>query len=233
MMIRKMTGLGAAIAILTSGSAAASFIDFEDANARSLLDNDAITNEYQGTNGVVFSGGFIEASGGDDANPQGFITDQVSSPDVDLSNGTPGLGNWFVRTEGEIGQRGSGSIFLSIFYDGIVTGASGEIWDIDGNTGQGTEKWNVVALNNGSEVLSVASPEGFNNGTLSRDGLPWFFELNGAVFDQINFEFAGTKEFGVGLGFDNFTSSVPEPGTLGLLGLGLLGLGAARRRFSV
>ena len=229
-MTFKMTGLAAITAIVTSGPAAASFIDFEDAVSRGLSDNDQVIGEYQGTNGVTFSGGYIEASGGDDANPQGFITDQVSAPDVDLSSSAPGLGDWFVRTEGQIGQRGSGSIFLSVFYDGIVTGASGEIWDIDGNEAQGTEKWDVVALNNGSEVLSVPSPEGFNNGQLSDDGKPWFFELNGAVFDQINFEFTGTKEFGVGLGFDNFTSSVPEPGTLGLLGLGLLGLGAARRK---
>ncbi|WP_292275419.1 PEP-CTERM sorting domain-containing protein [Marinobacter sp.] len=231
-MIHKTTGLAAAIALLISAPATASFIDFEDAASLGFADNDVVTNEYQGTKGVTFVGGFMEASGGSDGDPQGFVTDQQSQDDLDLSGATPGLGNWFLRTGGEITERGGLSIFLSIHYDSTVTGASGEIWDIDGNNSQGSEQWRVVALNNGTEVASVLSPEGTTNGAGSLDGLPWFFNLNGAAFDQIDFEFMGSKESGVGLGFDNFTTSVPEPGTLSLLGLGLLGLAAARRRRS-
>lgn len=84
---------------------------------------------------------------------------------------------------------------------------------------------------NNDLVTSALSPVGSTNGAGSLDGLPWSFALSGGAFTRIDFVFTGTKQAGIGLGFDNFnTASVPEPGTLGLLALGLLGTVATRRR---
>ncbi|MBS3803304.1 MAG: PEP-CTERM sorting domain-containing protein [Oleiphilaceae bacterium] len=228
----KTSALAAAIALLASGPAAAGLIDFEDAPSRGLSDNDSVTTEYSLTDNVTFVGGYLEASGDADGDPQGFLNDQNGIYD-DQFSASPGLGDWFLRTEGEIGSRGGQDIFLSILFDEAVTFASGQIWDIDGNDAQGTEQWNVVALNGGNILNQQLSPLGDSNGPGSLDGLPWAFTVGDiGAFDQINFRFAGSKMEGVGLGFDNFRSavSVPEPGTLGLLGLGLIGVVAARRR---
>lgn len=224
-------GIATAVALLVSGPASAGFIDFENGPALGLGDNDSLTTEYQGTDGVRFEGAFLEASGEEDANPQGFLTDQTGGFD-DAFDATPGLGDWFVRTGGEVSERGGQSVFLSIFYDSAVTAASGQIWDIDGNNSQGSEQWDVRAFDSDNNlVTSALSPEGTTNGPGSLDGLPWTFYLTGGEFSRIDFVFTGTKETGVGLGFDNFnTASVPAPGTLALLGLGLFGIAAARRR---
>lgn len=227
----KTSALAAAIALLASGPAAAGFIDFENAPSLGLGDDDPVTNEYQMTENVTFVGGFLETANIDD-DPNGFLNDQQGNLDEPFS-ADPALGDWFLRTEDAIGNRGGQDIFLSILFDDAVTFASGQIWDIDGNDSQGTEKWNLVASLDGTDVDLQSSPEGTTNGPGSLDGLPWAFSFqNIGAFDQINFRFAGTKEEGVGLGFDNFRSAVtvPEPGTLALLGLGLVGVVAARRR---
>lgn len=221
-------GIATAVALLVSGPASASFIDFENSG---LSDNDELTNQYQASNGVTFQGAFLEAAGETDDNPDGFKNDQTGIYD-DAFPSTPGLGDWFVRSSGEILERGGQDVYLSIFYDTAVTAASGQIWDIDGNSNQGSEQWDVRAFDGDDNlVASVLSPEGTTNGPGSLDGLPWVFNLSGAEFSRIDFVFTGSKTTGVGLGFDNFnTSSVPAPGTLALLGLGLFGLAAARRR---
>lgn len=224
----KTTALSAAIAFAISGPAAAGFIDFENAPSLGLSDNDEITDQFDG---VTFDGAYLEAEGESDADPQGYVNDQEGEFDLSFDDD---LGDWFLRTDGQIRERGGSGVFLSVVFDSPTNVTSGDIWDIDGISDAETEQWNVVALMDGSEVSTEASPLGDSNGDGSLDGLPWRFDIREeGVFNQLNFEFIGSKTEGVGLGFDNFrftTASVPEPGTLGLLGVGLVGLVAARRR---
>lgn len=229
--MQKMTCLlGLTAAVLTGGPAAAAFLDFEDAPDRDLTDNHEITDQYDDA-GVTFEGAYLERTGGGDGNPQGFLNDQDGAWDTQFA-ATPGLGDWFLRSAGEVSQRGGQGIFLSILYATSVTAAAGQIWDIDGNSAQGTEAWEVQALLDGNLQQTAASPEGSSNGAGSLDGLPWRFELSGSEFDRIDFVFVGSKESGVGLAFDNFnTNSVPLPATGLLMGLGLLAIAAGRRRW--
>ncbi|WP_200340714.1 PEP-CTERM sorting domain-containing protein [Rhodovibrio sodomensis] len=212
-----------------SSPALAGFIDFEAAPSLGLSDNDAVIGAYQPSQGVTFSGAVLEQI--DENRPDGFLNDQLGERDAATGSPTPGLGTYFLRTRTDFSDRNPGDTFLSISYDNAETAASGEIWDIDGNTAQGSEQWTVVFSLSGTQVATLQSPEGTTNGAGSLDGLPWLFAYSGAAFDQIDFVFAGTKTTGIGLAFDNFrTDTVPVPATLGLLGLGLAGLGLAARR---
>lgn len=210
--------------------ALAGFIDFEDALSRGLGDNLPVTNEYQATDGVVFERAVIERIG--ENRDDGFLNDQLRERDTETGSPEPGLGTFFLRTATDFSNRGPGDTFMSVVYDAPETAASGEIWDIDGNRSQGTEKWDVVFTLAGNPVETVASPEGTTNGAASLDGLPWLFAYSGSAFDRIDFVFTGTKQTGIGLAFDNFRTDavIPVPATLGLLGLGLAGLGLAARR---
>lgn len=237
------------IALFASTQASAGFINFEDASTHSLNDDDEVTTQYNGTDGVTFEGAYLEQIGETSDQENGFGTGG-GVLDKDLSTSGNGLGTWFLRTKGSLGSRGPGSVFLAITYDTSVTQASGQIWDIDGlNKKTASEQWLVKAFDDKGTldtsddvfVTDDLSPLGYApSGTGSLNGLPWTFKLTaGTSFNRIEFIFKGTKDEGIGLAFDNFntTSSgeftaVPEPATVWLFALGMicLALGFASRR---
>ena len=232
-----LVGLVGAMALFASVQASATLINFEDAPAKSLGDNDPVTNQYIG-DGVTFTGAFLERTfdrGNPDANPQGFYNDQTRHWD-EGSPASPGLGDWFLRSNDNIGSRGGQGVYLTIDYTTPVFAASGQIWDIDGGA-RGTEQWRVAAYLNGVLVTFDDSPVGDTHGAGSLNGLPWTFNLaSGGGFDEIEFIFTGSKTDSLGLAFDNFNTNVltavPEPAALGMFGLGalLIGLFAGLRR---
>ncbi len=224
----------AAAAIAVAGPASAGLIDFEDATTLGINDNDSVTTQYQSSHGVTFTGAYMEASGEADAAPHGYVNDSTHVND-DPAPTSASQGDWFLRSGGQVSTRGGQGVYLTVIYDSMVNAASGDILDIDGNNSQGTEQWDVQAFNGATKVGSVLSPVGTTTGPGSLNGLPWNFQLSGFEFNRLEFVFTGSKTHGVGLGFDNFNTSavsVPEPGTLSLLGLGLMGLVGIRRRKS-
>lgn len=77
------------------------------------------------------------------------------------------------------------------------------------------------ALDNGAVVESFSAPTHFDGST------NYFFGFTGITFDEIRVTVGGDNQILI----DNVQiGSVPEPGTLALIGLGLSGLAAARRR---
>ncbi|MEM9249290.1 MAG: hypothetical protein AAGB05_11425 [Pseudomonadota bacterium] len=245
--------LAGAISALVPAAALAVSIDFETG----FSDNEALTATSFAAQGVVFSTineeeGLtldVEAVGTADSGPQGFVRDATRRQDeVD-----PGLedriGTFFLRTGGEIEDRNfRDEAVFRISYDIVPYDfISGEIWDIDGNASQGTEKWRVDAFDAlGVLIGSVSSPTGVSTGAGSLDGDVWTFAFNDANVDGgipnvawIDFSFIGTKTRGLGLAFDNFTTGeappaiMPLPGGLPLLAAGLgLAAWSARRRQS-
>ncbi|MGH8215206.1 MAG: PEP-CTERM sorting domain-containing protein [Rhodanobacteraceae bacterium] len=236
--MKYLAGLVGVMALFASAQASATLINFENAHsAKGLNDNDSVTSQWA-AEGVTFGGAFLEGtfdSGNPDVNPQGFLNDQTGNWDQGFS-ASPGLGDWFLRTGGEVDSRGGQGVYLTVDYTAPVFAASGQIWDIDG-TASGTEQWRVVASLNGVQVAFEDSPLGNSKGAGSLDGLPWTFNLaSGGGFDKIEFIFTGSKASGLGLAFDNFNTNsltgVPEPAALGMFGLGalLIGLFAGLRR---
>lgn len=246
-----LLALAGVAALFVSAQASATLINFENANStHGLNDNDQVTTQYQSADRVTFEGAYLEHTGAADRNPQGFATGQGRPNDTEsssLPSGIPGLGNWLLRTDGQLASRGpsgqfGGGIFMKILYNNLVTGASGQIWDIDGHGKNATEQWEVLAFNGTNLVGMDTSPMGNSGGPESLNALPWAFSLGSATgFDRIEFKFIGTKKSGIGLAFDNFNATsaqlvaVPAPASsiwLFGFGLGLLGLGLTARRRS-
>jgi len=178
---------------------------------------------------------FLEAVGDD--NKSGFVTDTRGTKDLDIDPDN-NLDNYFLRTEG---LGGNGGALLITYGDGegggLTAAAQGEIWDIDGNRGQGTEQWLVEAFDGDYNVIdSILSPVGTKNNADSLDGQAWTWAFERLENDikAIRISFAGTKDARyVGLAFDNFSADrvtgsaddtsteIPEPASvLGLLAIG-------------
>ena len=174
--------------------------------------------------------------------PSGFLgPGGVDTPEPDFAGQ---LGDFFLRSpSSEVGIGTDFGLFVIDYSAGaLVTEASGEIWDIDGEPSLGTEQFLVTAFDSGGvELDSILSPLG-NSSESPLGGQPWTFGFAGlnAGIRKITIDFVGTKIQGVGLAFNNFSAAenvinpmvVPEPSTFALATLGLLtlekGLGSGR-----
>lgn len=223
--------------------AAADIIDFETVPGGTPSDGLAIHDQYRDNFGVIFgldtSGDYwpdegqyphLEKAGRDGSD--GFLNSHGNSEnpygcwDCGRTGYESRLGNYFLRFG--TGQLQSKPVpRLIIEYDSPVSGASGEIWDIDAWYEERIEQWKISALDSSHNVIdSIVSPQGIHaEDDSSLDGMPWTWSFNHETADiyAISIEYIGTGENNIGLAFDNFSPSspVPLPSSLLLLGSGL------------
>ncbi len=227
--------------------ATAQLITFETApDGATPVDDSLLSTPYNITGGTVrffydlngnnhFDSGTdalpaFEVAGNDAVNA--FSSAWDSSADTARPGYSAQLGNYFLRTAG-VGPTGDlppeppGPFIAQCITAGTITAFSGELWDIDGNSG-GTEQWRVEVLDSSNNVLaSELSPVGTDQNANSLDSLPWVFSFDNlpSNAESVRLTFIGTKEHGAGFAFNNFSVTVvPEPSTLMLLALGSLGL---------
>ena len=157
--------------------------------------------------GIPESTAFFERSGPDVVD--GFAA--CNGRDVAALGFGPQLGGFFLRA-----TPGADYGLLVITYSGgVVSAASGEIWDIDG-VSIGTEQYRVRAYDSGGALLAtIDSPlssqeSGCANTEL--DGKPWTFNFVATPgIARITIDFVGSKTNGIGLAFNNFNATGDQP----------------------
>jgi hypothetical protein len=193
-------------------------------------------------NGVVDANAKFEEVGlqaGETPLTGGFLGS--SGPDTPDPPYASQLGHWFLR--GPVGANDFGLMVINYSGSTVVTAASGEIWDIDGNPPSGvnpgeTEEYKVRAYDSLGNLLDIqTSPLGVLDtfDPASLDGQPWTFSFSGlsAGISTITIDFTGTKTLGIGLAFNNFNptqAAVPEPSGWMMLTAGCVVTGFRKRR---
>lgn len=259
----------ACLVIATSASPALpSPITFETfQNGSAAIDNAALdrTTPYL-TNGIGVRFGFdtdnnssvetnahIEQTGGSLFGPHAFTRGTSAPPPVgSIDTAAPGfesqLGDFFLRRPGGAAANeftDFGTFVIEFDPMGnLVTGATGEIWDIDAslNDVNDQEQYRIQAFDGMGNLLgTIDSPLGLHPGIVgSLDGRPFVFSFTDqlAGIERIEITFTGTRAQGIGFAFNNFDTTVqplstpvPEPAPLIIWTLlGLIGFGYGWRR---
>jgi hypothetical protein len=219
----------------------------ELADGHALLDsagnptNVTISTPNENTMSVEAAGDSGASTTDDDTSPDSFWNDPLGGAfeDTESAGFENGLGNFFLRnTTALTFDAGAVNPVFSLLFGGKGAAmVSAEIWDIDGNDSQGTERWTLNAYDNGGVGIGeIVSPKGTTTADdTSLNGQPWEFTFSdiGAI-SRIDFNFTGSKTSGIGVAFDNLSvTAVPLPASALLLLGGLGGLGgvsALRRR---
>ncbi|WP_405240433.1 PEP-CTERM sorting domain-containing protein [Lentisalinibacter orientalis] len=176
---------------------------------------------------VIFSDNFDDENGGVGVlNYFGFDNWTVENGTVDLiGNGyfdfLPGNG-LYVDLDGSTGDAGE---MVSSTPISIGPGTYHLSFDLAGNHRNNNSETVTVEVNLGDIFSSTYSLGRFDPFTTFGTTFNVVSEMSVSLF------FANAGGDNIGMLLDNVSlTRVPEPGTLALLGLGLLGVGAARRR---
>ena len=175
---------------------------------------------------IIFSDDFDTENGGSwQLNFGGFTQWTVSDGTVDLIGAgspydlLPGNG-LYVDMDGSTTNAGK----MTSIAINLVAGTYTLQFDLAGNQRNGGTESVTVQVNMGPLVSdSISLPQNAPFTTYQ-----YTFSVAAPTAVNLSFEGAGGDNFGMLL--DNVSVSVPEPGTLALLGLGLVGAGLARRR---
>jgi hypothetical protein len=223
-MMRVSTFIYLLLFCLSAAVVKADIIDFETLPGGVPTDDLPISTQYLGDFGVTFGldtdgDGFadpgqypiMEAQGADGTD--GFNNDTLGLRDTAAPGFEGDLGQFFLRGTAPVPPIG-----LVVLYANPVSGANGDIWDIDGNGSQDSEQWLVQGMGQdyidhgdlGDVVATDLSPVGTD---LTLDGKPWTFSLNSGSPNiyAIRITFTGTKTHGIGLAFDRFSPSLGDP----------------------
>jgi hypothetical protein len=233
----RMRMLTSTLALLAAGPAAAMTIDFESIpGGGSASELTPIREQYRSTFGVRFGmeGGGVPvlAQIGGTMTAFGGGIDNV--PDMPL--GDQGVGSFFLTDDGSVAAPPRP---LWIGYDTAVSAASGAILDVDywGKSTTIYESFTIDAWDAQGQLLESIEIRAGDLGTGDGIASIWSIERDVAEIRLIRVSYTGTKDFGVGLAFDNFSPSspastggpsVPEPGAAAIFATALALV--ARRR---
>lgn len=205
-----------------------------------LLASAALILVAQSANAVVITFDSVPGSGTIHTTPQEFdgyvfCSDHYHLFD-DRSGGAASGSTWM----GEEGGGRGGAITMSQADGGAFSLLSIDVSEFDPYTTDDSDFPNARFFDilgikfDGSSVLARFQLDGIIDG---RFGLLDFesFTLGGLFTDLISVNFSGVSADGRagGVAFDNLhvvPTGVPEPGTLGLMGLGLIAVGLVRRK---
>lgn len=218
--------LGAGILLCSQSLASAGLINFESVpNGGTPTEGYAISNQFESLYGVRFSmesgpGPLLAAIGGPETGFLGY--DNIPDQPAPSAN----AGSFFLTDDGVVGAPPSA---LIIDYVTPVSAASAAILDIDQQEG-----WQIDARDKDGNIIDTMQLNYLSTGAGNGLATYWLFSHQANDIYSIRISYIGLTQKGVGLAFDNFwtdsirpnveVTSTPEPGSMALLGTGVIGM---------